>query len=135
MRALALLYHDVVEQDGFAASGFPGQDANRYKLDVGRFAAHVAAIDRATPHKPASVLQLMKLEGTEPLRLMTFDDGGVSAYTPLSNYDEPHWLGDLHVARADPKLTTTRPRHRFSLRLTPYTDVGLRLGGACGGVA
>ena len=81
MRALALLYHDVVEQDGFAASGFPGQDANRYKLDVGRFAAHVAAIDRATPHKPASVLQLMKLESTEPLRLMTFDDGGVSAYT------------------------------------------------------
>ena len=98
MRAIALLYHDVVEQGDFAASGFPGHDANSYKLDVGRFAAHVAAIDRATRHKPGSALQLAKLKTAEPLRLLTFDDGGVSAYTHIADLLEKQgWPGHFLV--------------------------------------
>jgi len=98
VRALALLYHDVVEPDDRAASGFPGADADSYKLDVGTFAAHIAAIDRATRHKPGSALQLLQRESGEHLRLLTFDDGGVSAYTHIAGILEQRgWLGHFFV--------------------------------------
>jgi peptidoglycan/xylan/chitin deacetylase (PgdA/CDA1 family) len=98
VRALALLYHDVVESDDFASSGFPGADADTYKLDVGTFTAHVAAIDRATRNKPGSALQLIEKESAQPLRLLTFDDGGVSAYTHIADLLEKHsWPGHFLV--------------------------------------
>jgi peptidoglycan/xylan/chitin deacetylase (PgdA/CDA1 family) len=98
VRALTLLYHDVVEPDDFTASGFPGADADSYKMDVGRFAAHVAAIDRATPHKPVSAFRLLQQASAEPVRLITFDDGGVSAYTHIASLLEKQgWPGHFFV--------------------------------------
>ena len=32
MQALAIMYHDVVENGDFESSGFPGEGANVYKL-------------------------------------------------------------------------------------------------------
>jgi peptidoglycan/xylan/chitin deacetylase (PgdA/CDA1 family) len=98
VRAIALLYHDVVEQDDFAASGFFGRDADRYKLDVGAFAAHLRAIARATPRKPGSALQLLQRAEDEPLLLLTFDDGGVSAYTHIAGLlEDLGWPGHFLV--------------------------------------
>lgn len=98
MRALALLYHDVVEPNGFAASGFPGADADTYKLKIDSFAAHLAAIDRATRHKPGNALELVQGGSTEPVRLLTFDDGGVSAYTYIADMLEARgWPGHFFV--------------------------------------
>ena len=82
MRALGLLYHDLVEGNDFGASGFPGGDADRYKLDVGEFAQHLHAIASATSRKPGTTLDLLQSTvAAEPLVLMTFDDGGMSACT------------------------------------------------------
>jgi len=98
VRALALLYHDVVEADSLASSGFPGADSDTYKLGVGAFTAHVAAIDRATRHKPGSAFQLIEQENAQPVRLLTFDDGGVSAYTHIADLLEEHgWPGHFLV--------------------------------------
>ena len=40
----ALMYHDVVEPGQEEASGFPGRDANSYKVTAARFCAHLDAI-------------------------------------------------------------------------------------------
>lgn len=98
MRALALLYHDVVEPGEFAASGFPGADADTYKMDAGTFAAHIDAIDRATRHKPESATRLLNDGNVEPPRLLTFDDGGVSAHTHIARtLDGLAWPGHFFV--------------------------------------
>ena len=44
MRAISLLYHDVVLHGEFAASGFPGADAAVYKLELADFEQHIEAI-------------------------------------------------------------------------------------------
>ncbi len=62
MRTVALLYHDVVHGEDFDSSGFPGGDANIYKLTRSRFESHLDALARVRSKF-----------------LITVDDGGVSA--------------------------------------------------------
>jgi len=99
VRALGLLYHDIVERHDFAASGFPGADSDRYKLEVGEFADHVRAIARATPKKPGTALDLLQATAAdEPLLMLTFDDGGVSGYTRAAGLLEDRgWVGHFLV--------------------------------------
>jgi peptidoglycan/xylan/chitin deacetylase (PgdA/CDA1 family) len=72
MKALTLLFHDVVPEGRCDLSGFQSPDADIYKLDCGEFRAHLTAMARAAAAKPGSVSSL-------PALLITFDDGGVSA--------------------------------------------------------
>ncbi|PWU00622.1 MAG: hypothetical protein C5B51_24720 [Terriglobia bacterium] len=77
------MYHDVVEQGDFAASGFPGAGADVYKLDRQAFAQHLQAIREAI--------------GSGPVCL-TFDDGGASAYQPVAGMIEQYgWRGYFFV--------------------------------------
>lgn len=62
---IALMYHDVVDADD-DASGFPGRGPASYKLDAEHFEAHLSAI--AAARSPQAFV-------------LTFDDGGRSAYT------------------------------------------------------
>jgi peptidoglycan/xylan/chitin deacetylase (PgdA/CDA1 family) len=62
---IALMYHDVVEPGREEASGFPGRDANSYKVTVDRFRAHLDAILARLP--------------ANRLPAFTFDDGGAGA--------------------------------------------------------
>ena len=75
MRALAVLYHDVVPRDQFATSGFSMVGADRYKLTIEQFDAHLAAIAKAIRKPPA----LVTANGWHESVLLTFDDGGKSA--------------------------------------------------------
>jgi peptidoglycan/xylan/chitin deacetylase (PgdA/CDA1 family) len=59
------MYHDVVEPGLEEASGFPGRDANSYKVTVARFRAHLEAIVNHQSHAA--------------LPDFTFDDGGSGA--------------------------------------------------------
>ena len=79
MRAISILYHDVVSQDRFESSGFPGPDAARYKLRLEEFEEHLMAMARAVSSKPASVLDLLRKTQMQLPLLLTFDDGGSSA--------------------------------------------------------
>ncbi len=92
MRALSLLYHDVIAADdpAGAASGFPGGAAGSYKLERGRFAQHLAALSAAaSPARRATVHNLRDNPGGGPAPVMlTFDDGGASAHPVVSELIE-----------------------------------------------
>lgn len=81
MKVASLLYHDVVGTDeSFAASGFPGGDADIYKLRRDVFAAHLDAVAAvARPTDLAPVLAGDRSAAPDRAVLFTFDDGGVSA--------------------------------------------------------
>ncbi len=81
MKLISLMYHDVVGPEGFAASGFPGGDADIYKLRRYDFEQHVAAL--ATVARPTTVFDALEHE-TDAAVLLTFDDGGVSALTHIA---------------------------------------------------
>lgn len=98
MRALGLLYHDVVERGDFAASGFAGADADRYKLDVGEFEGHLQAISRASKNPTTSLDLVCRGTTDEPLLMLTFDDGGASAYTHAATLlEQRNWRGHFFV--------------------------------------
>ncbi len=100
MQALAIMYHDVVENGDFESSGFPGEGAHVYKLRREDFERHLEAIAGAT----AAVGTVNQLEG-RPV-LLTFDDGGVQLPSPHRRY-----AGRPRLAR--PFLHHHRPyRHR-----------------------
>jgi hypothetical protein len=82
-RTISLLYHDVVAAGDFGSSGFQSPDADLYKLDEARFAAHLNAIaDRVTPTD----------------RLFTFDDGGASARRIGDVLAQRGWRGCFFVS-------------------------------------
>jgi peptidoglycan/xylan/chitin deacetylase (PgdA/CDA1 family) len=92
MRALAIMYHDVVENGDFESSGFPGEGANIYKLRREDFERHLDAIASATE----AVSTVHQLEG-RPV-LLTFDDGGASFHHPIADLLEGHgWRGHFFI--------------------------------------
>jgi peptidoglycan/xylan/chitin deacetylase (PgdA/CDA1 family) len=97
VKALAIMYHDVVEGD-LESSGFPGAGANVYKLERADFARHLDAIREA-----AGGGQLETIEGRgdwgrrQPV-LLTFDDGGVSAHEIVAAMlEERGWRGHFFI--------------------------------------
>jgi len=78
MRAVSLLYHDVVKRGESDASGFPGLHAGRYKLDGEEFEGHMAALHAAVALPPRTVLDVLAQDAGSPF-MLTFDDGGISA--------------------------------------------------------
>src|SRR5207237_9275055 len=81
MTAIALLYHDVVgDQESMAASGFCGPGTARYKLRESQFSAHLDAL-KAANQAPIAAMQLQQMKNSPGRQLLlTFDDGGSSAY-------------------------------------------------------
>ena len=98
MRALAIMYHDVVADGDLDASGFPGKWANLYKLDKTQFAQHLAAIrDAIGDRLPDLVENREEWLARRPF-FLTFDDGGVSAYSVTAGLLEQHgWRGHFFM--------------------------------------
>jgi peptidoglycan/xylan/chitin deacetylase (PgdA/CDA1 family) len=98
MQAITLLYHDVVPENRPEISGFLTPGANRYKLTDTEFRRHLDAVARAYPQPPADILDVLKRRsGPVPL-LITFDDGGVSAYHPIAAMlSERGWAGHFLI--------------------------------------
>lgn len=71
---------DVVDGLEHQRSVFPSTDAAIYKLEPGTFTAHMRAISQALRGKPDNVLSLNLAERRASF-FLTFDDGGVSAYS------------------------------------------------------
>jgi peptidoglycan/xylan/chitin deacetylase (PgdA/CDA1 family) len=83
-----LLYHDIVGPGATVDSGFPGADADLYKLGVLDFRSHLGAI--AASGAMVSV-DPDEVEDAGRVRVtLTFDDGGVSAYTHAADTVEEH---------------------------------------------
>jgi peptidoglycan/xylan/chitin deacetylase (PgdA/CDA1 family) len=96
MRAISLLYHDVVLPGHFEASGFPGADAAIYKLDLPDFQEHIRAIASGTGTAPTTVHDIGKALNY-PF-LLTFDDGGCSAHEYIADVlGELQWRAHFFV--------------------------------------
>src|SRR5688572_22256009 len=76
---IALMYHDVLAEDGEDASGFPGPDARSYKITARQFRSHLEAILAVSslPDPPAP--RALPGAAALPALAFTFDDGGASA--------------------------------------------------------
>jgi peptidoglycan/xylan/chitin deacetylase (PgdA/CDA1 family) len=97
VRVIALEYHDVVRADAGDASGFPGPAAGSYKVELAEFAAHLRAIGSVVASR-ATVHDLGERRGRDTPVLLTFDDGGISAYTAIAGLlEENGWRGHFFV--------------------------------------
>lgn len=95
MKALSILYHDVIENDDFDSSGFPGPAAAHYKLTSVEFEEHLKSISAVLSAPPVTVSEV--LAGTQPARLLTFDDGGVSSLRIAERLDKLGWRGHFFI--------------------------------------
>jgi peptidoglycan/xylan/chitin deacetylase (PgdA/CDA1 family) len=97
MKAISLMYHDVVNLSAHESSGFAGADAATYKIAVESFRAHLRAIKTACPQPPVLVAKLHQVSDKAPL-MLTFDDGGVSAATEIADCLEAmNWRGHFFI--------------------------------------
>ncbi len=97
MKAITLMYHDVVDPDRADESGFPGRHAGLYKLEHLEFRKHLQAVAGAA-EKPVTVFDLRKHEGRGTPLLLTFDDGGASAYRSIADsLEELGWRGHFLI--------------------------------------
>jgi peptidoglycan/xylan/chitin deacetylase (PgdA/CDA1 family) len=96
MRAISLLYHDVVPDGRFDTSGFLGGDADIYKLHIEEFQQHLIAIRSSTQQQPTTAAQIAETRSM-PL-MLTFDDGGSSAHDCIADLLEAQgWRGHFFV--------------------------------------
>jgi peptidoglycan/xylan/chitin deacetylase (PgdA/CDA1 family) len=91
------MYHDIVG-DLPDASGFPGPAAASYKLPVERFDEHLRALAATRRPHAQSAMRLAHQAANELPFLLTFDDGGRSAYTHAAERLERYgWRGHFFV--------------------------------------
>jgi peptidoglycan/xylan/chitin deacetylase (PgdA/CDA1 family) len=92
MRAISFLFHDVVLNGGHEDTGFGGAHADRYKITLSEFEAHLDAMLDARAGKPMLVSDIQHtVSGFVPI-FLTFDDGGSSAYTCIADALEKRGL-------------------------------------------
>jgi peptidoglycan/xylan/chitin deacetylase (PgdA/CDA1 family) len=97
VRIASLLYHDVVGGEDYSASGFPGGDADIYKLRRAAFEAHVDAVSAVA--RPTTSVESVLAEAPDRAVLFTFDDGGVGAIHHAAPLLEARgWRGVFFVA-------------------------------------
>ena len=97
LRARGLIYHDVTPPGQEACSGLTAPGANHYKLSPLLFNDHLAALARDWPQGPSLCSRAWPSSGPPPLWL-TFDDGGLSAYTTIApSLEQRGWRGHFLV--------------------------------------
>jgi peptidoglycan/xylan/chitin deacetylase (PgdA/CDA1 family) len=120
MRAISIMYHDVVDADAYDTSGFPGADAALYKLERDQFEQHLKAIAGAVAGKPAMVSELSRGTGNVMPVLLTFDDGGESAYTHIAGaLERADWRGHFFITAGyvdTPSFVTRAQIHELHQR-------------------
>lgn len=98
MRAITLTYHDVVEGAEWDSSGFVGAAAAKYKLSRQDFERHLAAVAKMRSSPPVNARDVLGTSSAELPLLLTFDDGGASAMTPVADLlDGLGWRGHFFI--------------------------------------
>jgi len=100
VKALAIMYHDVIEGGDCNASGFRSAGADLYKLGRDEFDRHLDAIAAAVPAGTVAVISPQQ-HAVTPEVFLTFDDGGVSAANPVAGLLETRgWRGHFFITTA-----------------------------------
>jgi peptidoglycan/xylan/chitin deacetylase (PgdA/CDA1 family) len=98
VRAVSILYHDVVSPGDWESSGFRGPGTTRYKLDRAQFEGHLAAIAKTRHANPTIAVPTSNFRQGDCPFLLTFDDGGESAYSSVADLLETYgWKGHFLV--------------------------------------
>jgi len=98
MRIVPLLFHDVIESQKYEASGLSGLAARRYKLEKAAFLLQLAELHKSVPYQP--ITDPDSVDRTQPHDqfMLTFDDGGISAHTHVSDaLDQYGWKAHFFV--------------------------------------
>lgn len=96
MSIISLEYHDVVPNDRWDDSGFPGPAAASYKLSMDRFIGHLDVLSEV--HGPVGMTVHDALATHREGVLLTFDDGGSSATAIGSQLAKRGWSGHFFIA-------------------------------------
>jgi peptidoglycan/xylan/chitin deacetylase (PgdA/CDA1 family) len=99
LEVISLMYHDAIEGGMNESSGFSWPDAALYKLEAGHFDQHMQAI-ASVCQRPILISELLSASAKPPgLWMITFDDGGVSAYAHIAGkLEELGWRGHFFIA-------------------------------------
>ncbi len=99
MKAITLLYHDVIEAGRAAESGFSSADADLYKLRTADFERHLDAIGKTGRTARLTVAELLahpERQQEVPI-FLSFDDGGASALATADLLDGRGWKGHFFI--------------------------------------
>jgi peptidoglycan/xylan/chitin deacetylase (PgdA/CDA1 family) len=87
------MYHDVATPGQEHATGFSGNGAEAYKLSVHRFIEHLEAI---RPNRIGTLRDARNIQ--TGVVLLTFDDGGLSFFSPIADLlEERGWRGHFFI--------------------------------------
>ena len=114
-RVISLLYHDVISGDDPDVSGFVGASAAEGKLSRDEFTTHLHAIEAALRTPVVTVHDVDTACSESPPTLLTFDDGGSSAWEHIAPLLEEHgWRGCFFITtdRIDQPAFLTRDQIR-----------------------
>ncbi len=86
MKITSLLYHDVIENGNFQESGFNGVGPDSYKLDLENFTQHIEKVATELEGGDRQLQGFLNSpsESQADIKLITFDDGGVSFLTTIA---------------------------------------------------
>ena len=92
MRITSLLYHDVIENGDFSESGFNGSGPDSYKMDLTNFKSHLQVSASKLSGQAARFDDFVNGKNVDvpELKLITFDDGGLSFLTRIAPLLERH---------------------------------------------
>lgn len=96
MPIVALEYHDVVPDDAWDSSGFPGPAAASYKMAATAFQAHLDALP-APGRVVGATVGAALAQPAQAHVLLTFDDGGASATTIGQLLESRGWRAHLFM--------------------------------------
>ncbi|MCS6263354.1 MAG: polysaccharide deacetylase family protein [Nitrospira sp.] len=98
MRVVCLMYHDIIDPNALEGSGFSDNFGNRYAVERTEFQAHMAALSKHLPGGPSLVPDVLQAWPGTPSVMLTFDDGGMSAYTTVMDILEQYrWKAHFFV--------------------------------------
>ena len=80
--AISLCYHDIYDKDP-NASGIKGIGANIYKIQQEKFQRQIKLLNTFSDLDVVSILDLDFATKCNKKVMLTFDDGGISAYTKI----------------------------------------------------
>lgn len=99
MRIVSFQYHDVIKPGESDASGFLRPGSARYKLEREEFDLHLAALNKVLKVNPVTVSDILRSPRGGDHLMLTFDDGGISAYTEIIDVlDRYGWKGHFFIA-------------------------------------